>query len=199
MRSGRRNPFPSARSRIACSGSRGAGRRASRTSSALDGHTIPTILRPVATYSSIPEHYRATSTGTEYFLRMKESFLFPVAGFMSALFIDLLEESIDKRSQVAGSFAHWRKLQHRHRQAIVEVFSKPTLGNLLRQSTVGGGNHAQFDADRFGGADPGPLLLPAGPEAASPAPVWATRRSRRGTTCRRRPPRSTPCESGRHR
>ena len=90
--------------------------------------------------------------------------LVAVAGLVRALFVDLIEEVVDEKPQVARALAQRWQLQNRHRQPIVQIFPKPALGNLVRQRAVGGGDHAHVHAERPGGTDANHLSFLHDPE-----------------------------------
>jgi len=87
------------------------------------------------------------------------SFLWLVAGLARALAVHLIEQAIEQQGGVLVTIAQRRQRDHGDRQAVEEILPETPIRDLLDQAAVGGGEEADIDTDRRGGADPGDLAF----------------------------------------
>ena len=101
-----------------------------------------------------------------------------------------LQEPARQHGDVVAALAQRRQADGDHVQAVVEVLAEAAGADLVLQVPVGGGEHADVDGlARASRRRAGPRA-PGWPAGASPGARAASRQSRRGRGCRRRPPGS---------
>ena len=104
-----------------------------------------------------------------------------------------LGEVLGEHPDVARAIAQRRDDDRKHRQAVVEILAECLRLDHRRQIAVGGGDDADADADRALAADADHFAVLHDAQQAHLRGERAARRLRRGTACRRRPARTSPC------
>ncbi len=87
-----------------------------------------------------------------------------------------------QRQHVGAPPAQWRQRQRKYVQSVVQVFAKPSGGDILAQAPVGGRQHAHVERQRQRARRAARPRAPAVRAAAWPAATAASRRSRRAAS-----------------
>ena len=104
-----------------------------------------------------------------------------------------LGEVLGERADVARAVAQRRDDDREHRQPVVEIFAKGLRLDHRRQVAVRGGDDADVDAHGPLAADADHLAVLHDAQQPDLRGEARARRLRRGTACRRRPARTSPC------
>ncbi len=82
-----------------------------------------------------------------------------IARLGRALLVDLIQQAVEQQPGVALALAQRGDLDDGNGEAVEQVLPEASRGDLGGEVAVGGGEDADIDLDRGGGADPGDLAL----------------------------------------